>query len=207
MKTLPLLLSILTLAAGQFNAQALALDTPQTREPSAAAGRVAADLFWVADARKMDVFLAKVPVATWRNGAPTREVLPETTTAWRDYATQAYALARRGRDAEAAGRLAQMVKLAAVYRAHGGLQNIVQAEEIRFLAGETAAELGTAITAKIQSPYLEKSPADTLAIIESWADGESSQVSREFWQQLRERAVRTHARLSRTGKFKVAATR
>jgi hypothetical protein len=168
------------------------------------AGRIAADLFWVADSRKMDQFLAKVPVAEWRNGAPTREVLPETTSAWRDYAAEARALARRGRDAEAAGRLAQMVKLAAVYRAHGGLQNMVQAEEIRYLAGRTAAELGSAVTAKIQSPYLEKTAGDCLAILESWAGGERGQVTQTFWQQLQDRAVLTHARLSNVGRARSA---
>ncbi len=202
MKSLPLLLSILILGA-----QALAATPSQNRVSSAAASRIAADLFWVADARKMDEFLAKVPVAEWRNGAPTREVLPETTTAWRDYAEQAYALARRGRNAEAAGRLAQMVKLAAVYRAHGGLQNIVQAEEIRFLAGQMAAELGIAVTAKIQSPYLERTPAECLAILESWAGGDQFRVEPAFWQSVRERAVLSHARLSRTGRVKLAATR
>ncbi len=178
-----------------------------SREPSSAAGRVAVDLFWVADARKMDEFLAKVPVAKWRNGAPRREVLPETTTAWRDYAAQARLLAAQRRDAEAAGRLAQMVKLAAVYRAHGGLQNMVQAEEIRYLAGRTAAELGSGVAAKIQSPYLEKTSADCLAIIESWAGAEKGQVSPEFWQQLQDRAVLTHYRLASTSRAKRSASR
>lgn len=153
----------------------------------------------------MDEFLTKVPVAKWRNGAPRREVLPETTTAWRDYAYQARLLAAQGRDAEAAGRLAQMVKLAAVYRAHGGLQNMVQAEEIRYLAGRTAVELGSGVAARIQSPYLEKTPADCLAIIESWAGGEKGQVSPEFWRQLQDRAVLTHYRLASTGRVKLSA--
>jgi len=204
MKTLPLLLTILTASASQLVAAPAGL-APQTREPSPMAGKIAADLFWVADSRKMDEFLAKVPVAQWRNGAPTREVLPETTTAWRDYAVEARALARRGRTDQAAARLAQMVKLAAVYRAHGGLQNMVQAEEIRYLAGRTAAELGSGVTAKIQSPYLEKTAEECLAIIESWAGGEKGQVSPSFWQQLQDRAVLTHARLSRASRAGLAA--
>jgi hypothetical protein len=153
----------------------------------------------------MDACLATVPVAEWRNGAPTREVLPETTTAWRDYAAEARSLARRGRAEEAAARLAQMVKLAAVYRAHGGLQNMVQAEEIRYHAGRTAAELGSAVTAKIQSPYLEKSPDDCLAILESWAGAEKGQVTQSFWHHLQSRAVLTHARLSAASRTSLAA--
>jgi len=204
MKTLPILFSILTLSASHLAAQPAAL-AGQSREPSPRAGRIAADLFWVADSRKMDDFLAKVPVAQWRNGAPSREVLPETTTAWRDYAVEARALARRGRTDQAAGRLAQMVKLAAVYRAHGGLQNMVQAEEIRYLAGRTAADLGTAVTAKIQSPYLERTAEDCLAIIESWAGGERGKVTPSFWQQLQDRAVLTHARLSNAGRARIVA--
>ena len=59
-------------------------------------------------------------------------------TSWRDYAREARSLAQQGRVADAAGRLAQMLKLAAVYRAFGGLENTVQSEEIRYLAGLTA---------------------------------------------------------------------
>jgi hypothetical protein len=204
MKILPLLfcaLCISTVALQAADSVQPVQVSSLTRDPSPAAGRVAADLFWVADARKMDEFLSRVPVAQWRNGAPTREVLPETTTAWRDYAAQARSLGRRGKDAEAAGRLAQMIKLAAVYRAHGGLQNMVQAEEIRYLAGRVAEELGPKVTAKIQSPYMEKSATDCIAIIESWAGGERGAVSDSFWQQLENRALLTHARLTRTGKI------
>lgn len=205
MKTRPLLLSILALSAVHATAKPASPSAPQTREPSRDAGKIAADLFWVADSRKMDGFLATVPVAEWRNGAPTREVLPETTTAWRDYAAEARALARRGRTDEAAARLAQMVKLAAVYRAHGGLQNMVQAEEIRYLAGRTAAELGSAVSAKIQSPYLEKTADECLAIIESWSGAETRQVSQSFWYQFQSRAVLTHGRLSATSRTNLAA--
>ena len=205
MKTLPLLLSILTLSASHVIARPDAPASAQGRMPSRDAGKISTEMFWVADSRKMDEFLAKVPVAEWRNGAPTREVLPETTTAWRDYAAEARALARQGRTDEAAARLAQMVKLAAVYRAHGGLQNMVQAEEIRYLAGRTAAELGSAVSAKIQSPYLEKTADECLAIIDSWSGGETRQVSQSFWYQLQSRAVLTHGRLSAGSAARFAA--
>jgi hypothetical protein len=205
MKILPLLLCSLSLASVSLQAAEPVPVSALTRESAPAAGRVAADLFWVADARKMDEFLSRVPVEQWRNGAPTHEVLPETTTAWRDYAAQARALARRGKDVEAAQRLAQMIKLAAVYRAHGGLQNMVQAEEIRYLAGRTAEELGPKVATKIQSPYMEKTAMDCLAIIESWAGAERGQVTQEFWQQLEDRAVQTHARLTRTGRTKLTS--
>jgi hypothetical protein len=201
MKILPLLFCALCVSTASLQAAEPVHTESLTRDPAPAAGRVAADLFWVADARKMDEFLSRVPVAQWRNGAPTREVLPETTTAWRDYAAQARSLGRRGKDTEAAGRLAQMIKLAAVYRAHGGLQNMVQAEEIRYLAGRVAQELGPKVTAKIQSPYMEKTAMDCIAIIESWAGAERGQVSDSFWQQLEDRAVVTHARLTRTTKI------
>ncbi len=153
----------------------------------------------------MDEFLATVPLADWSQGAPTREVLPETTTAWRDYAAQAGKLARQGRDQEAAGRLAQMMKLAEVYRAHGGLQNMVQAEEIRYLAAKTAAALGRAVVAKIQSPYLEKSQADCLATIERLAVTEKREISASFWRNLQERTALTHTLLSATTKIEIAA--
>jgi hypothetical protein len=202
MKLPPLLLGALCLSTIALRAAEPTPTGALTRDPAPAAGRVAADMFWVADARKMDEFLSRVPVAQWRNGAPTREVLPETTTAWRDYAAQARYLGRRGKDAEAAQRLAQMIKLAAVYRAHGGLQNMVQAEEIRYLAGRVAEELGPKVTAKIQSPYMEKTAMDCIAIIESWAGAERGAVSDSFWQNLESRAIVTHARLTRTSRTK-----
>lgn len=205
MKTLPLLLPLLLLSTAPLRADSPTPSGAMTQAPSAPAGKIAVDLFWVADARKMDEFLATVPLAKWSKGAPTREVLPETTTAWRDYAAHACTLAQQGRDQEAAGRLAQMLKLAEVYRAHGGLQNMVQAEEIRYLAGKTAAALGSTVTAKIQSPYLERNPADCLAINERLAGDEKNEVTPSFWQHLQERTALTHARLSGTTNVEIAS--
>jgi len=207
MKTLPILLPLLLLSTASLRADSPTPSGAKTQAPSAPAGKIAVDLFWVADARKMDEFLATVPLAQWGPGAPTREVLPETTTAWRDYAAQAWTLARQGREQEAAGRLAQMLKLAEVYRAHGGLQNMVQAEEIRHLAGKTAEALGRSVAAKIQSPYLEKNHADCLAINESLAASEKGEVTASFWKHLQERTALTYTRLSGTTKVEIAAAR
>ena len=117
--------------------------------PEPAAGAVAADLFWVADSRKMDAFLAQARLPEGDGAVFFGEVLPDTRTAWRDYAREARTLASQGRVDDAAERLAQMLKLAAVYRAYGGMENVVQGEEIRYLAGRTAEELGSAVTSRI----------------------------------------------------------
>src|SRR5260221_4331103 len=163
MKNLCLLLPALALTcAAQLRAEAPAFQGPV----SPAAGKVSQSIFWVADTSKMDAFLANIQLSEVRCGAYAGETLPDTRMAWRDYAQEATILARNGKPAEAAARLGQMLKLAAVYRAFGGLQNVVQGEEIRNLAGLTAEKLGAPVTSLIRSPYLEKDASDCLLAIE-----------------------------------------
>ena len=202
MKTLPILLTILPFCVGQMHAEPLAPSGASYRKSAPDAGKVSAALFWVADSRKMDAFLANVQLTNLRAASYDGEVLPDTRVAWRDYAMEAKALARKGCVSEAAGRLAQMLKLAAVYRSFGGLQNVVQGEEIRQLAGLTAAELGTTVTSRILSPYLEADAADCLVLLEAQAGAEKAQVTPSFWRHLEQVAVDTHYRLS--GGAKVA---
>lgn len=210
MKPLNLLVPFLTFCAATSLGQPTA-DTPEipdalTQPPAPAAGKVAADLFWVADSRKMDEFLANVQLPGNSKGKSLIEVLPDTRTAWRDYAAEARAFARKNRNAEAAARLGQMLKLAAVYRAFGGLENMVQSEEIRHLAGLTAAELGTPVSSKIRSPYLEKDAAQCVAVLESKIGDEMNLISPSFRRNLTARAVATHTRLSSASSFAIAAT-
>lgn len=203
MKSLPLLLPILALCTAPLGAQS---PTP-TPAPMPVSAQVAADLFWVADARKMDEFLAKLQLADLRGVASSGKELPDTRTAWREYSRHARVLAQQGREAEAAGRLAQMLKLAAVYRSFGGLENMVHAENIRSLAGLTAEELGRGVTAKIRSPYLERDAAQCLAQLEAGVGGDTGRITESFWNNLAQRALETHARLSRTGAGWLAKTR
>lgn len=144
----------------------------------------------------MDTFLASFPINEVRVGAYQGEVLPDTRAAWRDYSREAMELAHEGRNADAASRLAQMLKLAAMYRAFGGLQNVVQGEEIRHLAGLTAEKLGKSVTALIQSPYLEKDAADCLLSIEAQIGDEKNRVTPSFWHHFEREAVNSHYRLS-----------
>ena len=209
-KSLNLLLPFLTFCAATSLGQPTA-DTPEipdalTQSPAPAAGKVAADLFWVADSRKMDEFLATVQLPRNSTGKNLIEVLPDTRTAWRDYAAEARAYARKSRTAEASARLGQMLKLAAVYRAFGGLENMVQSEDIRHLAGLTAAELGTPVSSKIRSPYIEKDAAQCVAVLESKIGDEMNLISPSFRRNLTARAVATHARLSSASSFAIAAT-
>ena len=206
MKLFTLLLPILTLCGSQLCAQPPKPADPLSRASMPVATNVAADLFWVADSRKMDQFLAQVQLPDADGTASFGGVLPDTRSAWRDYALEARAFARQGRVADAAGRLAQMLKLAAVYRAAGGLENVVQGEEIRYLAGLMAAELGSAVTTRIQSPYLEKNAAQCLALLESKLGGSTARLNPSFWQNLAQRALETHARLARAGSVALAAT-
>ncbi|MDR3401470.1 MAG: hypothetical protein P4L99_03140 [Chthoniobacter sp.] len=194
MKSLRLLFPVLTLSlAASLHAEpATAFQGP----PTPAAGQVSKSLFWVADTRKMDAFLATFQPADLRDGAYAGEVLPDTRAAWRDYAGEATVLASRGKQTEAAAKLAQMLKLAAVYHAFGGLQNVVQGEEIRHLAGLTAEKLGKAVTALIQSPYLEKDASDCLVSIESQVGDDKNKVTPSFWRHLEMGAVESHYRLS-----------
>ena len=192
MKILPALLSLLALSASPLGA------APQDGGPRVAAAKaasVADDLFWIADARKMDAFLAPVRLPELP-GADSRAVLPDTRTAWWDYARQAKGLTVQGKFPEARARIHQMLKLAAVYRHFGGLENVVRAEEIRYLAGMVAVESGGAITGRLDSPYLEKNVADCLAVIEAKAGMEKGASNEEFWRHLRERARVTYARLA-----------
>lgn len=210
MKTLNLFLPALTFCGAPLFAQPTA-DVPEIpaalTQPSApAAGKIATDLFWVADSRKMDEFLAQVQLPEAGKGHGLTQVLPDTRTAWRDYATEARAYAHKRRPAEAAARLAQMLKLAAVYRAFGGLENMVQSEEIRYLASLTATELGDTVATKIRSPYLEKNAAQCLAVLEEKIGDEMSLISSSFRKNLSQRAVETHLRLARAGSMALAVT-
>lgn len=212
MKTFTLLIPMVTLCGSLLCARSPeSLPSPEpakahTQAPAPAAGKVAADLFWVADSRKMDQFLARVQLPDLDGAAGSGEVLPDTRTAWRDYAREARSLAQQGRVADAAGRLAQMLKLAAVYRAFGGLENTVQSEEIRYLAGLTAETLGSGVTASIRSPYLEKNAAQCLAQLDSGLGGGMSEITASFWKNLTKRALETYARLSQAGDVAKVAT-
>ena len=192
MKTLPALAFVAALSATQLHAAPV---QGQQREPARTAGKVASDLFWVADSRKMDEFLAPVQLPEFP-GADSREVLPDTRTAWWDYAREAKGFAVRGKYPEARARISQMLKLAAVYRHFGGLENVVRAEEIRYLAGCLAEESGGAIAGRIESPFLEKNVTDCLANLEAKGGMDKGATSAEFWQHLRDRARVTHARLT-----------
>lgn len=194
MKTSPFLLSVLAL----FFALPLHAEPrePAQKPETPPASKVSQTLFWIADSRKMDAFLAHISMEEIRAGAYPEEVLPDTRAAWRDYAREARALAHDGHNAEAANRLAQMLKLAAVYRAFGGLQNVVQGEEIRQLAGVTAEKLGKPVTDLIQSPYLEKDAADCLLAIEAKVGDGKKQVTPSFWHHFEKEAVNSHYRLS-----------
>ncbi len=204
MKTLPILLTILPFCVGQLCAESPVISGAFHGTAAPAAGKVSADLFWIADTRKMDAFLANVQHTDLRCASYEGEVLPDTRVAWRDYASEAKALARTGCVSEAAGKLGQMLKLAAVYRSFGGLQNVVQGEEIRHLAGLTASQLGTVVTSRIQSPYLEADAADCLVLLETKAGAEKAQVTPSFWRHLEQGAVETHFRLSGAGKIAFA---
>jgi hypothetical protein len=194
MKTLPILISALAICS------ALRLEAePETAfqgEVSPPAGKASERLFWIADSRKMDAFLATFRPQDLHVGAYKGEVLPDTRVAWRDYALEATTLARQGRNAEAGARLAQMLKLAAVYRSFGGLQNVVQGEEIRHLAGVTAEKLGNSVVIYIRSPYLEKDASDCLLSIEAHIGGERNQVTDSFWRNFEMGAVDTYYRLT-----------
>lgn len=197
MKTLPLLLTALVFSC-TLPLEAAPQDAMQN-EVSPPAGKIYHDLFWIADSRKMDAFLTNYQPEGLHTGSYKGEVLPDTRMAWRDYAREATRLARQGRNAEAAGRLAQMLKLAAVYRAFGGLQNVVQGEEIRHLAGLTAERLGSPVTALIQSPYLEKEASDCLLSIEAQIGDEKRHITASFWRHLEMGAVESHYRLTGHG--------
>lgn len=132
----------------------------QRQAPAPAPSTASQDLFWIADTRKMDDFLAKIDLAQVRAGAYKSETLPDTRSVWRDYAREAKFFASHADAPAARNRIGQMLKLAAVYRTFGGLQNVVQGEEIRALAGQTADQISVG---GIDSPYLEDTLDDCLA--------------------------------------------
>ncbi|HEY3901172.1 MAG TPA: hypothetical protein VGM54_21355 [Chthoniobacter sp.] len=151
------------------------------REPAPVISNVSHSLIWIGDARKMDEFLAEMDpkeTATVRG----YEVLPDTRGVWHEYARQAWAFAERGDDDGVAGRINQMLKLAALYREFGGLQNVVQSEEIRYLAGRTVQELGYG--GRIKSQYLEMNSQECMATIQRLAGAERGEVTPAFWQHL-----------------------
>jgi len=174
-------------------------------DPAPPTGHVAASLLWVADTRKMDEFLNYFDLADVHAGSYAGEVLPDTRTAWRDYAIEATVLARQGKNTEAAGKIGQMLKLAAVYRSFGGLQNVVQGEEIAYLAGRTTEKLGKNVAMQVHSPYLEKEAADCLIALENLAGAEKAQVTPSFWAHLEQVVVDTHYRLAMCGGGSLAA--
>ena len=155
---------------------------------------VSHDLFWIADTRKMDQFLAQVDFATIGGDAYGGEVLPDTRVVWREYARRASEFAAKADDAAVNDRIGQMLKLAAVYREFGGLQNVAQGEEIRALAGQTVQALGYG--GLIHSPYLESNVAEVLELIERKAGSGKAEVRPIFWRHMIDTARRSYARLS-----------
>jgi hypothetical protein len=164
--------------------------------PNPPAGQVAHSLFWIADTRKMDEFLNYFHLEDVHAGSYAGEVLPDTRTAWRDYAIEATVLAQAGRDAEAAAKIGQMLKLAAVYRSFGGLQNVVQGAEISYLAGLTTERLGRNVAVQVRSPYVEKDASDSLITLENQIGAGKNQVTPSFWEALEKCVVDTHYRLA-----------
>ena len=164
------------------------------RDPASPSSGVSQALLWIADARKMDQFLASVDWDTMRYDSYPGEVLPDTRNAWRDYARQAAKSATKGDDAAVNDRIGQMLKLAAVYRQFGGLQNVVQGEEIRALAAETVQSLGYG--GLIHSPYLEPSVAECIASLERQTGAENTELRPACWRHLILTARQSFARLS-----------
>lgn len=168
----------------------VAFRTEATPDPSV----VSQEIFWIADTRKMDEFLAKLDVAQVRAGAYESEMLPDTRGVWRDYAREAKHFAARNDFASAQQRLGQMLKLAAIYRGFGGLQNVVQGEEIRTLAGQTASQIGC--TSRLDSPYLESSLADCLTLLARQIAADKGAARPHFHTGLIEAARLSYLRLA-----------
>jgi len=164
------------------------------QDPVPTSSKVSQDLFWIADTRKMDQFLAQVDFATIGGDAYGGEVLPDTRVVWREYARRASEFAAKADDAAVNDRIGQMLKLAAVYREFGGLQNVAQGEEIRALAGQTVQALGYG--GLIHSPYLESNVAEVLELIERKAGSGKAEVRPIFWRHMIDTARRSYARLS-----------
>jgi hypothetical protein len=162
------------------------------REPAPVISSVSHSLIWIGDARKMDEFLAQMDPA--ERAGHGYEVLPDTRGVWREYARQAWAFAQRGDDDGVADRISHMLKLAALYREFGGLQNVVQAEEIRYLAGRTVQELG--YSGRIKSRYLEMNSQECAATIQRLAGADRWEVTPEFWQHLLAVSRQSYLRLS-----------
>lgn len=164
------------------------------RNPSPPSSGASQTLLWIADARKMDQFLAGVDLENIRYDTYPGEVLPDTRHAWRDYARQAMISATRGDDTAVNDRIGQMLKLAALYRQFGGLQNVVQGEEIRSLAAQTVQSLGYG--GLIRSPYLESNATECIATIERQTGVENTEVRPICWHHLLQTARQSFARLS-----------
>jgi len=185
---------VLLLLTGLSTVTAAESTATLRREPSPPASGVSQQLFWIADTAKMDRFLEQVDLANIREGSYAGEVLPDTRVAWRDYVRQARNLAATGKNDDAIFRIWQMLKLAAVYRDFGGLQNVVQGEEIRALAGKTSQELN--FGGRIKSPYLEYNIEECIALIERQAGREKNEVRSSFWQRFIESAGESFVRLT-----------
>ncbi len=176
------LLVLSLLAASGLSAFAeSATPTAQRQAAAPAPSTASQDLFWIADTRKMDDFLAKIDLAQVRAGAYKSETLPDTRSVWRDYAREAKFFASHADAAAARNRIGQMLKLAAVYRSFGGLQNVVQGEEIRALAGQTADQISVG---GIDSPYLEDTLDQCLAQVAQQIGAERAQARSFFWDHL-----------------------
>jgi hypothetical protein len=186
MKTISLITVLLLSGGAAFGADKASTTLHHESDP--AVSTVSHDLFWIADTAKMDRYLSTVDLATIQHDAYAGEVLPDTRVAWRDYASQAWEFAGRGEDAAVVERIGQMLKLAAVYRQFGGLQNVAQGEEIRALAGQTVQKLGYG--------GLESNPDECVALIERQAGAEKGEVRSIFWQHLLATACQSCARLS-----------
>lgn len=197
-----IILSLLTLSCALFASEP---SGALQQDAAPAAGKVAGELLWIADTHKMDRFLARFTANDLHPDAYAGEVLPDTRAAWRDYALQAVSLAKRGREAQAAAKLSQMLKLAALYRSFGGLQNVVQSEEIRYSAGLTAEMLGNNVTALIRSPYLEKDADECVSHMESQIGAQKDEVTPAFLLHLKTVAIESHTRLTPSDVTTIAA--
>lgn len=154
------LLALSLLAAAGLPAFGETPATAQRQAPAPAPSVASQDLFWIADTKKMDAFLAQTDLAKVRAGAYKAETLPDTRSVWRDYAREAKFYAAQADAKSARNRIGQMLKLAAVYRAFGGLQNVVQGEEIRSLAGQTAEQINVG---DLDTTYLESTVEECIA--------------------------------------------
>ena len=191
MKTIPTLAILILSCGAAFGEHAVVVPTALKKDPAPPSSTIAQDFVWIADTYKMDRLLSGIDPMTVAHDS---RQLPDTRVVWRDYARQAWDCASRGDDAGVVDRIDQMLKLAAVYREVGGLQNVGQAEEIRSLAGQMVQQLGYG--GQINSPYLESNVEECLSTIERQASSEKREVRPIFWQHLIETASRSYAHLT-----------